>query len=517
MLLRELFNRGPKLYPDKIGLIDGDRRLTYREAGERYNRLANALLRFGLQRGDCLGALLKNSVELIEAHAAGAKTGVAVGAVNYRMSLDGMKLVIQSLGCRVLIVDQEYAARIGSIRSELPFLETCVVVGGSAEGMHEYESILRQSSAIEPQVKTEPDDRAAIVFTTGTTGSPKGAVVTRAITMNRVCGCAIELALGPQDRYLQVLPMFHVGVHVAQSILFRAGTLALLRDWDVEVFCRTVQEHRINKTNLAPALLNFVLNWPGVADYDLSSLELMLYGAAPMPEAVILKANRLLPNCRYVQAYGSSETFCPVWLQPDEHARTLGGTVDSEQRKGSCGRAGALAMARVVNEQGVDVAPGEVGEVLIGGGSVMSEYLGQPEKTAAVLKDGWFRTNDLATVDEQGYITIVDRKNFMIITGGENVFPAQVENVLASHPSVAEAAVFGLPDEKWGEIVKAVIVLHPGCSATDTEIIDFCRDKMANYEKPKSVDFVTELPHGATGKIDKLALRKCYLDASAAA
>ena len=258
-----------------------------------------------------------------------------------------------------------------------------------------------------------------------------------------------------------------------------------------------------------------MLNWPGVHDYDLGSLELMLYGAAPMPEAVILKARRLLPRCRFVQAYGSSETFCPVWLQPDEHARALGGTVDSERRRGACGRAGALAMARVVNEEGMDVLPGEVGEVLIGGGTVMSEYLGQPERTAAVLKDGWFHSNDLATVDEQGYISIVDRKNFMIITGGENVFPAQVENVLASHPCIAEAAVFGLPDDRWGEIVKAVVVLHPGRTANEADIVDFCRDKLANYEKPKSIDFVQELPHGATGKIDKLALRKSYLDAPA--
>ena len=240
----------------------------------------------------------------------------------------------------------------------------------------------------------------------------------------------------------------------------------------------------------------------------------MLYGAAPMPEAVILKANKLLPNCRFLQAYGSAETLGPVWLQPDEHARALGGTVDSEQRKNSCGRAGVLSMARVVSEQGADVAPGEVGEVLIGGGLVMAEYLDQPEKTAAVLKNGWFHTGDLATIDEQGYISIVDRKNFMIITGGENVYPAQVENVLASHPKIAEAAVLGLPDDTWGEIVKAVVVLHSGQTATEEEIIDFCRDKMANYEKPKSVDFVPELPHGATGKLDKLTLRKRYLEPS---
>ena len=509
--MKEVFNRGPKLYPDKIAIIDGDRQFTYREAGERYNRLANALLSLGLERGDRLGLLLKNSAEFIEAHAAGAKIRVAIGGINYRMALENVKRMIEDLGCRVLIVNREYADDIRSIRSQLPLLETCVVVGGSAEGMHEYESVLARSAPDEPQIKTAPDDRAAIIYTTGTTGSPKGAVATREVIMNRVCNVAIELSFGPGDRYLQVLPMFHVGLHVAQSLLFRAGTLALLREWDVETFCRTVQEHRINKTNLAPALLNFVLNWSGITDYDLSSLKLMLYGAAPMPEATIRKANKLLPNCRYAQAYGSSETLTPVWLHPAEHARALGGDVDSEKRMGSCGRAGALAMARVVNQNGADVAPGEVGEVLIGGGTVMTEYLNQPEKTAEVLKDGWFCTNDLATVDEQGFITIVDRKNFMIITGGENVFPARVEDVLFSHPRIAEAAVFGLPDETWGEMVKAVVVLQPAETVTEKQIIDYCRDKLANYEKPKSVDFVDELPHGATGKVDKLVLRQRYL------
>lgn len=512
MLLKELYERGPRLYPGKCGIIDGARRFTYREAGERHARLANALLELGLRRHERLGLLLKNSAELIEAHAAGARLGVAVGGVNYRLSLEGMKQTLLGLRCRVLVLDREFAERIDSIRSELPFLQSCVVVGEPWPGMFSYEPLLERASPVQPLVATAPDDRAAIVFTTGTTGPPKGAVVTRAITMNRVCNCTIELGFGPDDRYLQVLPLFHVALHVAQSVLFRAGTLALLRDWDVETFCSTVQEHRINKTNLAPALLNFVLNWPGIRDYDLSSLELMLYGAAPMPEAVIRRAKEVLPNCRYVQAYGSSETFCPVWLQPEEHARALGGTVDSEERKGSCGRAGVLAMARVVDAKGRDVAPGEVGEVLIGGGTVMSEYLDQPEKTAAVLKDGWMYTNDLATVDPQGYITIVDRKNFMIITGGENVFPAQVENVLASHPGLAEVAVIGLPDDTWGEIVKAVVVRRPGHAPSEKDVIDFCRDRMANYERPKSVDFVAELPHGATGKIDKLALRKIYTE-----
>ncbi len=511
MLLKEVFNRGPNLYPDKLAVIDGKRMFTYQEAGERHNRLANALMGFGLQRGDHLGLLLENCAELIEAHAAGAKIGVAVGGVNYRLSPKGMKGMIEDIGCRVLITDQKYIGIINSFRSKLPFLETCIVVGGEADEMFEYEAILKSSSPQEPKVLTEPNDKAGIIYTSGTTGPPKGAVATRSITVNRVCHSAIELSLQPGDRYLQVLPMFHIALHVALGAVFRAGTLAILGDWDVKTFCQIVQQHQINKTTLAPALLNFVLNWPDMNRYDLSSLDLILYGAAPMPEATMRKAIELLPNCRFIQGYGSSESHTAVILQPDEHAVVLGGLVESEERKRSCGRAGALAMARVVNKDGVDVKPGEVGEILIGGGTIMSEYLNKPEKTAEVLKDGWFTTNDLATVDEEGFISIVDRKDFMIITGGENVFPAQVENILFSHPKIAEVAVFGLQDETWGETVKAVVVLKPGENASEEDIIDFCRDKMASYEKPRSIDFVEVLPHTTTGKVDKLLLRNSYI------
>lgn len=510
MLLKEVFNRGPKLFPDKLAIIDGKRRFTYRETGERQNRLANALIGLGMKKGDLLGFVLKNCAELIEAHGAGAKTGLVVGGVNYRLSADGMKTVIKDLGCRVLLVDHEYIETINSIRPELPELEICISVGGEGAGMLEYESVLGDASPIELDAAVDPDDRSSIIYTTGTTGFPKGAVATRSITMNRILNTTIELSFGPDDRYLQVLPMFHVGVFVALGPVFRGATLALMRDWDAEEFCQVVQGEKINKTNLAPVMVNFVLNWPDVIRYDLSCLELMMYGAAPMPEATMKKAVKLLPNCKFIQAYGSSETFTTVYLRPEEHAIPLGGKVDSEQRMGSCGRQGALSMARVVDPEGNDIKPGEVGEVLLGGGMIMSEYLNKPEKTKEALKDGWFFTNDLATVDEEGFISIVDRKNFMIITGGENVFPAQVENVLFSHPKITEAAVLGVPDETWGEAVKAVVTLKPGQKATQEEIIDFCRHRMANYAKPKTVDFVEELPHTTTGKVDKLALKKQY-------
>lgn len=511
MLLKEVFNTGPKLYPYKVAFIDGNRRFTYREFGERHTRLANALINLGMKKGDRLGLILKNCTEFFEAYAAAAKAGFLVGGVNYRLASEGIKEMVEDIGCRVLLVDYEYIDIINSIRSQLSCLENCISVGDRGDSMIEYEQLLQDASSKEPDIYTEPNDSVNVIYTSGTTGVPKGAVATRAIAMNRICNTVIELSFHPDDRYLQILPVFHVGIYVALGVIFRGATLAIMREWSEEEFCRIVQDEKINKACIAPTMLNFVTNWSEVDRYDLSSLQLMLYGAAPMPEATIKRALKLLPNCKYIQAYGSSETFTVVYLRPEEHAISLGGKVDSEKRKGSCGRQGALGMARVVDKNGIDVNPGEVGEVLLGGGTVMSEYLNKPKETAAALKNGWFYTNDLATVDEEGFISIVDRKNFMIVTGGENVFPTQVENVIFSHPKVAEAAVFGIPDEKWGEAVKAVVVLKEGETAPQEELIDFCRPHMANYAKPKSVDFVQELPHTNTGKVDKRLLKERYL------
>jgi len=510
MLLREVFNTGPKLFPNKVAIIDGRRRFTYREMGERWNRLANALMALGLRKGDYLGFLLKNCTEVIEAYGAGAKAGVAVGGVNYRLSPAGVKTVLEDMRCRVLLVGDEFVDMINSVRTQLPFLETCISVGCEGEGMMEYESLLKKASPTEPDIQTGIEDLAHIVYTSGTTGVAKGAMATRQIAVNRICTIAIELSADASDKFIKVFPLFHVGFYVALAFIFRAATLALLKDWDPRDFCRIVETEKINKTNLAPVMVNFVLNSPDVNEYDLSSLELLMYGGAPMPMETQKRVMKLLPGCKFIQCYGCSETSSLVWLRPEDHASALSGTTGSMQRMGSCGRQGALSIAKVVNKDGTDVKPGEVGEIILGGGNIMTGYLNRPIETAEALRNGWFNTKDLAKVDEDGYIYIVDRKNFMIITGGENVYPAQVENVLFSHPKIAEAAVLGVPDDTWGEVVKAVVVVKPGEAVTQEEIIDFCRPRMANYAKPKSVDFVDALPHMPTGKIDKLILKKRY-------
>ncbi len=511
MLLKEVYNRGPKLYPDKEAIVDGSRRFTYREWGERHNRLANALLGLGLQKGDVLGVLLKNSAEYLDALAATAKTGIILGGINYRLNTDGIKGVIEDLGCRVLLVHSEYVEIIDAIRSQIPFLKIYVSVGCEKNGMIEYEALLEQYPAIEPEVQTEDDDPDLIVYTSGTTGNPKGCLTARKQTLCRISQLAINIEMTETDRYINVFPIFHVAVNITQAIIFRCGTNVIMRDWDVREFCRLVAEEKITKTTLAPVFINFILNFPGVEKYDLNTIQQVRYGAAPMAPEILKRIARLLPNSDFHQTYGGSETSEVVALTVKDHQEALNGGEAASKRLASCGKQALYHVVRVVNTDGEDVEPGEVGEIIVKGGGVMLRYWRKPEATAEKFKDGWLYTVDLATVDEDGYIYIVDRKNNMIITGGENVYPAKVESVLYEMPEIEEAVILGVPDDKWGEAVKALIVLKAGYTLTQSEVVDFCAQRLANYEKPKSVGFIDALPHLPTGKLDRVTLKKMVL------
>lgn len=510
MLYNSVFNRGPEVYPDKVALVDGTRRFTYADAGARWNRLANALLGLGLEKGDRIGVLMKNCAEWVDVYAAAAKIGVVVGGINYRLPRAGLKGVLQDLGCRAVLVDPASLAVIHSLRSELPFLQCCICVGREESGFLEYESLLSRFPATAPTAPVNDDDPANIVYTSGTTGEPKGCVTSRRTHWMRSCSMAMNGEIRPEDVYVNAFPLFHVAVNVTLAILLRGGTNVMMNDWDAREFCRLVQEQRITRAFLAPSVLNLILNFPDLDRYDLSSLGLIGYGASPMPPEILRKAMQRLPACRFVQTYGGSETFTSVVMTPEEHVEALNGDMTLQKRLAAAGRPGIFHSVRVVANDGADVTPGSVGEIIVKGGNLMSGYWRKPEATAESLRDGWYYTRDLATVDEHGFIYVVDRKSHMIITGAENVYPALVEAVLYEHPKILVAAVLGVPDDKWGEAVKAVVVPREGETLTSDEVIDFCRPRLANYAKPKSVDIVESLPLLPTGKLDRVSLRERY-------
>jgi long-chain acyl-CoA synthetase len=312
------------------------------------------------------------------------------------------------------------------------------------------------------------------------------------------------------DVYLHACPMFHIADGpTTHAVTWLGGTHVIIPSFKPDLALEAIERERVTATLLIPTMINFLINHPDVAKRDLSSLRIVTYGGAPMPEELVRRATQLLP-CSFCQAYGLTETSPLLTLFPNQE-QALAGPPEQMRRLLSCGREVIGVRVRVVNTRGEEVKPGEVGEIIAKGPNIMVGYWNNPQATAEAVRDGWLYTGDLATVDEEGYIYIVDRKKDMIITGGENVFSTEVENVVYTHPAVLEAAVVGVPDATWGEAIKAIVVLKPGASATEEEIIAYCRSRIAHFKVPRSVDFYEgALPKSGSGKILKRELREKY-------
>jgi len=507
MLLKEVFRRSVKLYSDKLAVVDANHQWTFREFDERVNRLANGLNGLGVVKGSRVGLLMKNRAEYLEAIGAGAKTGIIIVPINIRLGEEELNYVISHSQCDALILDDEFAGLVSGMKPLIESLKHCIVLDSPAGEMHVYESLLANASSDLKDIKLDENDLAGIMYTSGTTGLPKGAVSTQRIMGERCLVAAIELSIQPRDRYLTVLPLFHIGGQTSLAYLCMGATNYIMGDWEVKNFCETVQNEKISAVTLVPTILNLIVNYPDVSRYDVSSVNTILYGGSPMPE-IVLRAGLNLFGCNFVQGLGSTENYISVVLKPEDHV--VDGSKKQVSRLMAAGREAIMCEARVVNNQGEDVILGEVGEVITRGAGNLLKYWDNPEETAKKLRDNWYYTGDLGRVDEDGYIFLVERKNDMIISGGENIYPKEVENILFSHPAIFEAAVIGVPDDTWGESVKAIVVLKPGSSSDEAEVIQYCKDNLASYKKPKSVEFVDVLPKTAAGKVLKRKLREPY-------
>ncbi|BCJ86134.1 fatty acid--CoA ligase [Effusibacillus dendaii] len=497
--------------PNKIGILDGDVQFTYGEFGHRVTRLAGALQEMGIQKGDRVGMLLLNSFHYLEILYASLVCGAIVVPLNVRLAPPEVSFMINDSGAKVLFFHREFVPVIQAVRQEMQTVNHYVLAAPQmTEGVDalSYEDLIDRLSVWQ-SVEIDEQDVAGIYYTGGTTGAPKGVMLThKNLTVN-----AFQVGMNSEYNkdtvYLHAAPMFHLadgGSTFALTML--GGTHSHVRMYDTQKVLETIERDKVTHTLLVPTMINMLVNDPDLDQYDLSSLKRLAYGASPIPPEVLRKAMQVL-NCEFGQGYGMTEASPLLTSLSAEH-HVLDGDERDARRLSSCGLPVFQVRIKVVDPDGNPVPPGTVGEIVARAPNIMKGYWNRPEETAAVLKDGWYYTGDMATIDEDGFLYIVDRKKDMIITGGENVYSVEVENVIYTHPAVLEAAVIGIPDAKWGEAIKAVVVLKPGQSASEAELMAHCRLSLANYKVPKSVDFVDALPKSGAGKILKRTLRDQY-------
>jgi fatty-acyl-CoA synthase len=511
----EFRQRAACLYKSKIGIVDGDGRFTYGEYDQRINRLANALTGLGIGRGDVVSFLTYNSHQLLEAYYAVPQIDAILNPINIRLSRAEIEYILTHAGSRILCYHADFGPTVEDMRANLRQITDYVVMEAEAvpDWAHDFEQLLERA-APEADFNLDAVDENAVAelfYTSGTAGKPKGVAITnRALyihTLTAINGFQVTEA----DTLLQVVPLFHVnGWGTPQFLTAVGGKQVMLRKVDFGEMLRLIEAERVTKLLGVPTVFNGLVHHRDLKKYDLSSLEECVIGGAPSPLALIDDIEENL-GCRAYVGYGLTETSPVIAIaRPKQHLKTDTATRRSYQVKTGLPLVGVRV--RVVDETGADVPPDEktVGEIVVRGNHVMQEYLKDPEGTEAAIVNGWFHTGDMAVIDREGYLTIVDRKKDLIISGGEHIASVEVEMVIQNHPAVFEVVVIGVPDPKWGEVPKALVVLKPGMPATADEITGFARQHLAHYKVPKSVEFRESLPKGGTGKILKRELREPY-------
>ncbi len=506
------------LYPNKIGVVDGKTRLTYAQVGERVRALAGFLQKQGVRPGERIAILEVNSHRFLETYYAAAGTGTILNPLNYRLSPQELTYILRDSQAKWLLANARFSSLVEATVQEQTPLEGVLWMEGFPKlslGLQQmaYEEALKAVNPGEflPE-PTLPQQVAHLYYTSGTTGKPKGVMLTHQNVCVHALGTIAELNLTDRDVWAHVAAMFHLADAWATfAITWVGGRHVMVAQFEPEKVLSIIQQEKITISNLIPTMLNLMVKHPDAHRHDYSSLRAILSGGAPIAPEVVRKIVEVF-GCDYIQTYGMTETSPYLTLSIlKEHLRQL--PPEKQLRfKARTGRPFVAVELQVVDENGKPVAPDDstVGEIWVRGQTVTPGYWNLPEETQKAFHQGWLKTGDLAVVDEEGYVNIVDRKKDMILTGGENVYSTEVENVLYMHPKVLEAAVFGVPDEKWGEAVKAAVVLRQGESATQEELISFCKERLAHYKCPKSIDFLPELPKTGSGKITKKALRDPY-------
>ena len=504
--------RNAILYPDHEAFVCGSERISFKQFNERVNRLVHGLHAMGVQKGDIIGILSWNRLEYPEVFGAAMKGGFVLAHYNPRQQGEELVYVINDSEPRVLFLGPEFIEIIAGIRKRLPKTKMFLIFGEEKGDFKAYREI------VESQVKTEPksvvveDDPLTIIYTSGTTGMPRGAIYKHKQKLENATMKALNIGVEFGDRHLHVLPMFHIGGDSHTWPFFLMGGCNVIipgPTFDPVETLRMIAEEQITDFHIVPTQLISLLNLPDIHQYDVLHLKRIWYAASPMPTEVLKKGLSVFGPI-FFQSFGQTESGPEITVLSKANLRYSLESKAAENILASCGQPCIDVHVRIVNEAGCDVEVGKIGEIIVKSKRIMTEYWRKPEETKETIQGGWLFTGDLGYYDENGYIYIADRKKDMIITGGENVYPLEVENVLYRYPAIKEVAVIGIPDAHWVERVHALVVLKENFQATAEDIIAFCKDNIAHYKAPKSIELVKDLPKNPQGKILKKEIRAKY-------
>ncbi len=510
----EFRDRAEALYAKKIGVIDGEKQFTYAQYGERTHRLANALRSLGLQKGDRVSFVTYNTHQLLEAYYGVIEAGGILNPINVRLSPQDIAYILEHSGSKFLFFQKDFLPLVQGIQSALKATQCFIIMEApaTAPATREYEELLASVNAEYRKPEIDENSIAELFYTSGTTGKPKGVATTHRTLYLHAMNSVAALRSSDADVILHIVPLFHVnGWGTPQTTTMVGGTHVMLRKIELAPLLELVQKHKVTLMFGVPAIFNALLNFPELSKYDLSSVQRVNIGGSASAPALV-KAVQEKFGCLCTVGYGLTETSPVVTLAtPKSH---LAGEPPEKQlaRQAKTGYALPGVQMRVVDQNGNDVKPDEkqIGEIVVRSNIVMEGYYNDPKATQQVIRDGWLHTGDMAVMDDEGYATIVDRSKDIIISGGENISSVEIENCLFANPKVFECAVVAVPDEKWGEVPKALVVLKPGQTATQEELLAFCKANLAGFKVPKSVEFRDTLPKGGTGKILKAGLREPY-------
>jgi len=508
----DIVYRNALLYPEDIAFTCGAESVTFSQFNGRVNSLIHALQSLGVRKGEVLGVLSWNCLEYTDVYGAAMKGGYIASPSNARLQSAELDYIINYSEAGTVFVGPELVQTLSELRPRLPKVKNFISFKGSFPDMIPYDELLASYSNDEPHVSVEENDPLFIFYTSGTTGVPRGALYTHSRGMDDTRRLAIALSLEFGNIQIQIMPLFHVGGTKNLWGYFFVGATNVIMpqiSFDPQATLQTIQDEKASDIHIVATHLAAFLALPDVDHYDLTSLTRMFYAASPMPVEV-LKRGMEKWGPIFIQFYGATEDGPNVTMLSKRQHNILDRPPEEQKTLGSAGFPHIGVHVRIVDTDEKDVEPGEVGELIVKSKGTMQELWRKPDETRETIVDGWVHTGDLGRYDEKGYIYIVDRKKDMIVSGGENIFPREIEEVIYPHPSVQEAAVFGIPDPYWVERVHAVVVLKKGAKLTEQELIDFCKKRLARFKAPKSVEFADALPKSAAGKILKREMREKY-------